>query len=270
MGTLDEAIREHLELKRQHGAAEDELREIEAEAFGPGEGGEDQEGNPAAIEAPTEIVSEAVSSEAEVAPDAVEADEAEAEAAVEVAVEATPEVAAEVAPEAPAAEESLESPEEELDAGDALESERAQLSGHPTEHYDVDAAIAEEEELDLLSEGRLSEELDRALGAPSEDFGGLGDSFEDTGPSTGESDLPPEPEAVVEEPEVIEEVVEDHSAEVEIIEEPAPSPETGPESDRTESPGNPLEGTPDFLEDSPESEDLWFEQKEPKDFDFGD
>ena len=32
----------------------------------------------------------------------------------------------------------------------------------------------------------------------------------------------------------------------------------------------PLDDTPDFLEDSPDGEDLWFEQKEPKDFDFGD
>ncbi len=34
MGILDDAIREHLELKRQHGAAEEELRQQEAEALG--------------------------------------------------------------------------------------------------------------------------------------------------------------------------------------------------------------------------------------------
>jgi hypothetical protein len=33
---------------------------------------------------------------------------------------------------------------------------------------------------------------------------------------------------------------------------------------------DPLEGTPDFLEETPEHDRLWFEQKEPKDFDFGD
>ena len=37
LGTLDEAIREHLELKRRQGAGEDELKQAEAEAFGPGE-----------------------------------------------------------------------------------------------------------------------------------------------------------------------------------------------------------------------------------------
>ena len=31
-----------------------------------------------------------------------------------------------------------------------------------------------------------------------------------------------------------------------------------------------LEETPDFLQDAPEGEDLWFEQGPPKDFDFDD
>lgn len=35
MGILDEAIREHLELKRQHGARESEIKQMEDEAFGP-------------------------------------------------------------------------------------------------------------------------------------------------------------------------------------------------------------------------------------------
>ena len=35
MGLLDDAIRQHLELKRQHGASSEELAEKEAEAFGP-------------------------------------------------------------------------------------------------------------------------------------------------------------------------------------------------------------------------------------------
>ena len=35
MGILDDAIREHLELKRQRGATESELKQLEDEAFGP-------------------------------------------------------------------------------------------------------------------------------------------------------------------------------------------------------------------------------------------
>src|SRR3954454_4223822 len=35
MGVLDDAIKEHLELKRKHGAAEEELQRQEEEALGP-------------------------------------------------------------------------------------------------------------------------------------------------------------------------------------------------------------------------------------------
>jgi hypothetical protein len=37
MGLLDDAIREHLELKRRHGADPDEVAQQEREAFGPGQ-----------------------------------------------------------------------------------------------------------------------------------------------------------------------------------------------------------------------------------------
>src|SRR5687768_15125 len=35
MGILDDAIRDHLDLKRRHGADEPELKKLEDEAFGP-------------------------------------------------------------------------------------------------------------------------------------------------------------------------------------------------------------------------------------------
>jgi hypothetical protein len=35
MGILDEAIRAHLDLKRRQGAADEELKRLEDEAFGP-------------------------------------------------------------------------------------------------------------------------------------------------------------------------------------------------------------------------------------------
>src|SRR5829696_2445774 len=37
MGILDEAIKQHLELKRQHGADDSELKELEDQAFGQAE-----------------------------------------------------------------------------------------------------------------------------------------------------------------------------------------------------------------------------------------
>ena len=59
MGILDDAIREHLELKRKHGVAEDELQRQEEEALGPArrdvaqqpEGAELAPGQPATDEA---------------------------------------------------------------------------------------------------------------------------------------------------------------------------------------------------------------------------
>ncbi len=60
MGILDEAIREHLELKRQHGAEEPELQKLEDEALGPPGGGGELEEPPemsdAEAEAPTDYI----------------------------------------------------------------------------------------------------------------------------------------------------------------------------------------------------------------------
>src|SRR6478735_11347835 len=55
MGILDEAIREHLELKRQHGADDSELKQLEDDAFGPPQrpGAE-----PAAGDGPSEAATE--------------------------------------------------------------------------------------------------------------------------------------------------------------------------------------------------------------------
>src|SRR5262245_54532088 len=53
MSILDDAIREHLELKRSHGADEGELKRLEDEAFGPPQ--RPDEADPFA-EAPTEFL----------------------------------------------------------------------------------------------------------------------------------------------------------------------------------------------------------------------
>ncbi|MFZ9669517.1 MAG: hypothetical protein ACO3CR_06675 [Solirubrobacterales bacterium] len=301
MGTLDEAIREHLELKRRQGAGEDEIQKAEAEAFGPGEdevpgasitapaGEGDQldkvfSGEGATDEAPPTTVLKPESgggepaAEVEVAEveetqviDTSEAEALLAEATGTVEVEEsapappTPEPPAAPEPPPPAVEpEQAEAPPtptpepvelgDEADASDLLEAERANLTGHPTENYDVDAAIAEEEELDLLSEGRLSEELDQALGDPG---AGLPEGL-------GAEPTPEPASEVVEEEVEVEEQVEE-----------APEPPVG--DDAADEPplddpdaSSPLEETPDFLEEAPASDELWFEQGEPKDFDFGD
>ena len=45
-------------------------------------------------------------------------------------------------------------------------------------------------------------------------------------------------------------------------------PEAEPAADAPDGERDELEETPDFLQETPEHERLWFEQKPPKDFDF--
>ncbi len=293
MGILDEAIREHLELKRQHGAEESELEGLESEAFGPAD-------RPDATEAQTEVISPGSSlttpagegdqldkvfeasrqaeSEAETQQSSAPGSDSDATEQSKVAEheipappapepEATAEAAAPVSPPTPTEPDS-KAPEpppvgdsyddEGGDAGDALQRERLTLSDHPTEHYDVDAAIAEEEEIDILSERSLSDELDRALDGPLESSSAEPvepePAFDDE--HQGEPQEPePEPEAEVQ-PE---------AGEAGAVEETAEPVEGDADFFDQE---DPLEATPDFLEETPEHDRLWFEQKPPKDFEF--
>ena len=72
MGILDDAIREHIELKRKHGAAEDELQRQEEEALGPARREvaptQTQDGNGSAEPAAEEASAEAAEAEASVEP----------------------------------------------------------------------------------------------------------------------------------------------------------------------------------------------------------
>ena len=308
MGILDDAIREHLELKRQHGAEESELEGLEAEAFGPADRPDAVEPppppeaeSPGDAEALTRVISpgssltapagegdqldkvfeakrreDATSEEEEPSfqehelPDAAGADAGptQAETGADPVVEAPG-----VAPEADEVGEADEADEvgADDDAGDALERERQHLAGQPTEHYDVDAAIAEEDENDLLSESSLSEELDRALEGP-------GDTPSETESPEPGQEFEPETAAAPEPEDEASAGTEDSDAGV-VDPDPDPDIATG-EAVEEEEPDlaegeffdqdDPLEGTPDFLEETPEHDRLWFEQKEPKDFDFGD
>jgi len=60
----------------------------------------------------------------------------------------------------------------------------------------------------------------------------------------------------------------DHSAPFDFEDEPfAPEPAQKPEEE-AKADEDVLEETPEFLEDTPEHDRLWFEQKPPRDFDF--
>jgi hypothetical protein len=256
MGILDEAIREHLDLKRQHGADEIELKQLEDEAFGAAERPGDETASAVESEAPTQFMAQ---------PDAApEEGVRSSETLVEEPPHPEPsrrESAARIAdlqepPEAQE-EEAEEAPHEEVRPGPSTE-ERNAIAEQPTEMYDVegegegaatgDAEAVEEHELEdeedeeFWSEQRLSDELDQALDAPLEDEG----EFEEVEEAPDDEEAHVEPEA----------------AHGEAVDE-----ESSPTAERDE---DVLEDTPDFLEESPEDDELWFEQKPPKDFDFDD
>lgn len=304
MGVLDEAIREHLDLKRRQGADEAEIKSIEDEAFGSA-GDIELEVSEAA--APSPEAADQLDKVFEQARKAEEAERAEAVADQPPATDPKPEADRSKEPEAAAAPKPEEgsapgpqagsdsSPGAEVeveqetriiepadlpdeaagDAGDALEMERRNLAGHPTENYDVDAAIAEEVELDQLSESRLSEELDRALDGPEGEAAAPESAGAEVAEEPADPEAEPEPEPEVAEVEVEETVAEVEAEELPLDDAPAAG-DADSESGDDEAGGdffdqdNPLEGTPDFLEDNPETDSLWFEQKEPEDFDFGD
>lgn len=278
MSILDDAIREHLELKRAHGADEAEVKKLEDEAFGPP--GRPEEPDPLA-EAPTEFMT----------PEATEpAEEGGRRINIADLQEPPPESEAE-APAAPAEDPAqMAAPaEEELPEPD----ERQEIAEQPTEFFDVEAemgaedapateapspsdeeiveaeaaepklapvepateiyaarteppaeelAAEEEEDEEFWSDQRLSDELDQALEAPL-------------------------PLAEEEEDEPIEKEEEDEPVAQEPISEENDQPESQADYDPDTGHEDVLEDTPDFLEDAPEDDELWFEQRPPKDFD---
>src|SRR6266550_6981391 len=114
MGILDQAIREHLDLKRRRGATDSELQRLEDEAFGPpSRPGEpdfpEHEGEPAEQSgngvARGDAVAEApTATEAPIAPPS-EGEHDEAEPAVEAAEEAAEEPGSDEGPQAESPDE---------------------------------------------------------------------------------------------------------------------------------------------------------------------
>jgi hypothetical protein len=129
-----------------------------------------------------------------------------------------------------------ERPTELYDA-DAGEVAEEPVEEEPVEEEPVEGEPVEEE---FFSEQSLSDELDQALDAPEGE----------TAPAPPEGDQPAESDS----------------------EEGLPPNE--PEADQAQAEGGEdddvLEETPEFLQDTPEHDRLWFEQKPPKDFDFDD
>jgi hypothetical protein len=184
MGVLDDAIREHLELKRKHGASEGEVEQQEQEALG------------APLGRPVEPAEAAANGEA-----------VEQEPAVEE-------------PPAPQSEEpvAVEDPEPDIQEPEVYEPEP------------IEEPAAEEPQDD----------------EPDWDFE----------PEPAEPPAEPEPEADAD--------GDTPPRGFERVEEAGPAPAEGDDEEDV------LEETPDFLQETPEHDRLWFEQKPPRDFDFDD
>jgi hypothetical protein len=272
VGILDEAIRDHLELKRQHGANREELQRLEDEAFGP-------PSRPGEPDFPQAATSTAEAPEAEVPAAAEElpttivgADENHGEA--QPAARPEPEPAAEPAPES-SAEPAPPVVEPEADEHPVLD-EGAASPATPYDHTaedDLDLG-----ELDLELEEPLDTVAPPAAPPPTET------------PAPAESAPPTEehaPEPPIESLETVEhpfepgltdeeleseEVAEEPSSEeldhAPAGDEPPPDEPAASHEGEGESGDDVLADTPEFLRDAPEDDELWFEQGEPKDFDF--
>jgi hypothetical protein len=134
----------------------------------------------------------------------------------------------------------------------------------------LDDAIREHLELKRrrgADETEISRQETEALGAPQQ----RAEFAEAPAPAAEPEAREPEPELVepVDEPAADAEIPLDQPT-VEYA--PEPEPEPVPEPEPAPEPPAPegedvLEETPDFLQETPEHDRLWFEQKPPRDFD---
>jgi hypothetical protein len=237
MGVLDDAIREHLDLKRKHGAAEEELQRQEEEALGPARRNTSQE-----QEAPADGDAATVAAEVEEGEITPEADAAEL------------------------AESEVPDPSEEQQQAEAADAAPA-LVEPPADQEE--SPSAPEGEDTALFDG----ERERPAAVPMGDTPDRGFApVDEPGPA------PPQHAAVEpfdepDEPDHHDEPDEPDPHGTQEFDPFAEEDEVEPEqpaeaAEGEEGEGDVLEDTPDFLQETPEHDRLWFEQKPPRDFDF--
>lgn len=193
MGILDEAIREHLELKRQHGADDSELEQLEDEAFGQAERPGDEAGahDPAA-EAPTQFMTQPdLGEEAPARREPTIADLQEPPPPPQPAEEPAPveqaPSAEEAADEEPPAEEQpameheivADEPTAEPEAAPEPEpsgpntAERQAIAEQPTQMYDLEEELAAEDSPSPTDDELIEEEIAEPRLAPTDPLAGL-------------------------------------------------------------------------------------------------
>ena len=231
MGLLDQAIREHLELKRQHGADPGELARLEREALGP----------------PVRETQEVLATAA-----------GPAEGAARQAATAEPE--SEPWPEEPDVE-AVQSQTEPFDVEQAM-ADKGEGGATPSAPAEVPSPDDPAHAAAPHAESELTAMPEEPDGGPAE-----------TSAPPAEPTEPPQAEptdpAVAEptDPAVAEPI---EPAAPEVVPEPEPPAHEGSPAPEPEGEGDEdvLEETPEFLQETPEHDRLWFEQKPPRDFDF--
>jgi hypothetical protein len=291
MGILDDAIRDHIDLKRRRGTDEPEIKRLEDEAFGP-PGRPDASGvagptASAVAEPPVETASPEITPEdlglesiPETPPPSGETPPPDGPAPEEPpapAPETTSDAGAGFEPVAEsggevafhdfAAEEGLVSgrsqAEQPIEPSDPVERALAQPTDEPSSDAPEAEAPAPHSEDTQVHD--MAKELEVEPETPSAP---PGDADADDAGESGEGE--PALELDVEELEI------ELDDELELGEGEATSADAeGDEAEGDEAEGDEdgedvLEETPEFLRDAPESDRLWFEQGKPKDFDFDD
>ncbi|MEO7196869.1 MAG: hypothetical protein ABIZ50_00185 [Solirubrobacterales bacterium] len=239
MGILDDAIRQHLELKRQHGAEGDDLERLEKEAFGPAtRPGDPEFADPAQTASPPEAATTiAPASEADSAPP-TPAPPAEDTADHPGPQQLGPADEAEEAP-APAPEPTPATATSPTEPTPPEAPERSIFDAEDIDFADFDLELDEPEKPAAAERPPVEAPLPPEPASPPRI-----ESPPETGPGTPPAPIAPPPEPV------------------------APPIEEGSGAKAADE--DLLEETPDFLQDAPEGEDLWFEQGPPRDFDFDD
>jgi hypothetical protein len=218
MGVLDDAIRQHLELKRKHGVPEDEVQRQEEEALGPArrEVAQQPEG---AEDAAADAADRALFDGEEPAPTS-------AAHGIAAETEHLPEEPDEHAAEAEPLAATPEPPAPDLHPPVAADPEPEPVAAAP-EPTPVEPPPVEPPPHDSVVDDAPPEPL-----APGQALD------EDSEPG---DDLFAEEDGELEDDDVL-----------------------AADSDQEDL----LEDTPDFLQETPEHDRLWFEQKPPRDFDF--
>jgi hypothetical protein len=248
MGILDDAIREHLELKRAHGASDDEVARKEAEVFGP--------------------------VRQQVAAQPLEGDATQMLHPADVDALETPGPRPPAAPEPEAA-----APAHDLEPEPLQPSTEDAYAVHPGDHpvpdphdhaHPAASDPAWAEDTEFFSEPAAPPappppDHDQHPDEPHpalRDHDAIHSEEHPPEPVFREQAAPPAaPDPPVVPPPIEEPPVEEPPLEPPPVEEP---PVRAPGEDDV------LEETPEFLQDAPEHDRLWFEQKPPRDFDFGE